>query len=274
MCRAVLVDIHCRLKHLEDALLRQCGGEDDGEVGKRRHSVVNGVLESVDGLLALVLHQVPLVDHHHEALVVSLNELEDVHVLRLDATSGVNHEDAHVAVFYGTNGAHHAIKLQVFRHLVLSAYAGGVDEIEVEAELIESRVYAVARGSGYLRDDVAILAEESVYDAGLARVRTAHDGETRKLVLKVVLVVGRQLGDYQVEQVARSATRGGADALRVTQTELVELRGRISHAAVVYLVGHQYHGQLGAAQDLGHVLIPVGHACLNIHEKKHEVGLI
>ena len=36
MCRAVLVDIHCRLKHLEDALLRQCGGEDDGEVGKRR----------------------------------------------------------------------------------------------------------------------------------------------------------------------------------------------------------------------------------------------
>ena len=74
----VLVHLLGGLEHLEDALLGERRCEDDGEIHERGHAVVDGVLKRVDDLLVLVLHKIPLVDHHDEALVVLLDELEDV----------------------------------------------------------------------------------------------------------------------------------------------------------------------------------------------------
>lgn len=108
----------------------------DREVDERSHALTDGVLECLDDCLVLVLHEVPLVHYHYERFVVALYELEDVHILRLDAACCVEHEDADVGVLDSADGAHHRVELQVFRHLVLAADAGCVYEVEVEAELV------------------------------------------------------------------------------------------------------------------------------------------
>ena len=72
------IDILCRLKHLENALLGQGRGEDDGEIRERSHTAADGIGEGVYHLLSLILHKVPLVYYHHKTLVVLLDKLEDV----------------------------------------------------------------------------------------------------------------------------------------------------------------------------------------------------
>lgn len=42
------------------------------------------------------------------------------------------------------------------------AYAGSVDQIEVKSKLVIARIDGVAGGSGYIGDDVAVLAYEGV----------------------------------------------------------------------------------------------------------------
>ena len=148
------------------------------------------------------------------------------------------------------------------------------DEVEIEAKLIETCIDAVARGARNLGHDVAVLADESVDDARLTGVRTSHDGEAGNVVVHNLLGLLGQRSDHNIEQDARSATCGSADALGVAQSELVELGGLVGLTAVVDLVGHKDHGQLGAAKNGGHVLIPIGEARLHIHEEEHEVGLL
>ena len=104
--------------------------------------------------------------------------MEDVHVLCFDAARRVEHKYANVAVFDGPYGAHDAVELEVFGDFVFSSDSGCVDEIKVKPELAEACVDAVARGSGYLGDDVAVFADERVDDAAFACVWSPDDGET------------------------------------------------------------------------------------------------
>ena len=46
--------------------------------------------------LALILHEIPLVNHYHQTLVVLLNQLENIHILSLDASRGINHQDTDI----------------------------------------------------------------------------------------------------------------------------------------------------------------------------------
>ena len=82
----------------------------------------------------LVLHEVPFVDYYHEALLVFLNERENVYVLRLNASCCINHEYTYVGGFDGAYRAYYRVVFYVFVYFVFLADAGGVDQIEVEAE--------------------------------------------------------------------------------------------------------------------------------------------
>ena len=207
MCLTVLINLLGCFEHLEYALLCQCRGEDNGEVDKRSHAVAYGILECLDDSLVLVFYKVPLVHHNDKRLVVALNELEYVHILRLYTASSVKHEYAHVRILNGAYRAHHRIELQVFRHLVLTAYTGGVYEIEIESELIEASVNRVACSACYLSHDVAILADESVDNRALACVRTTYNCETWDAVFHLFPGVGLKLREYEVEQIARTTAR-------------------------------------------------------------------
>ena len=274
MALACHVDLLGHFEHTEDALFGKGGGKDNREVCERSHAAANGILKMRDGFFRLVLNEVPLVHHHHEALVVALDDLHDVEVLAFDAARGVDEQDADVGVLDSAYRAHHGVELEVFGHLVLAAYAGGVDQEEVEAELVVARENTVARGAGNIGDDVPVLTDECVDQAALSGIRSAHDGEAGNIFLCLVAAVFRtELLDYDIEQIARSAARGGRDTERLSKTEGVKLGGLVAVLVVVRLVAAQDNGHLAAAQDTGHGIVEVGHAVLDVGDEKYEVGL-
>ena len=174
-----------------------------------------------DGGVALVVDKIPLVHHHHKALLVALYQREDVHILCLDAARGVDHQHAHVGGLDGADGADHRIVLDVLVHLVLLAYARRVDKVEVEAVFGVARVDAVAGGARDIGHNMALGADESVDYRRLARVRAADDGKLRQLRVDVLLLgVGfGQLDHHVVKQVARAVAVDGAHGVRVAEAQ-------------------------------------------------------
>ena len=207
-------------------------------------------------------------------LVVLLNELEDIHILSLDASCGVNHQDADIRVLDGTDRAHHTVELEVFRHLVLTTDAGSIDEIEVEAELVVFGVDAVSGSAGNIGYDVAVFADEGIDDARLTGIGATHDGEARGVVVDVRNIGNRQLLQDVVQQVAGATACSSADTEGIAESQLIELILSVEVFAVVGLVGYEHHGQLGSAQYLCHVLVEIGEAVLNVHQKQHKVGFL
>ena len=59
-----------------------------------------------------------------------------------------------------------------------------------------------------------------------------------------------------------------------SQSECVELSRVVYLVVVVGLVSHEYHGELGAAEDGCHVLIPVGKSGLHVNDEEHHVSLL
>ena len=161
---ALLVFIYLQggFHDFEDALLGERGREDDGEVGEWRKALAYGGLIGLDVIGGLVFHQIPLVDANHEALFVALYKLEYVEVLRLDAARGVNHQDTNVAVLNGAYAAYNGVILKVFVYFGFFPDACRVHEVEVAPEFVVARIYAVARGAGYVSNHGALLAYEGV----------------------------------------------------------------------------------------------------------------
>ena len=201
-------------------MLGEGGGKDNGEVVERRHAVVDSRLKRVDSLLALVLDEVPFVDHDHQTLVVLLDELEDVHVLRLDTARGIDHEDANVAVLYRADGAHDAVELQIFRNFVLAADACGVNKIEVETEFGIAGINGVAGSAGNLSDDVAVLTDKSIDNARLAYIGTPYNSKAGDVLVYNLIVFLGQFLHNKIQQVAGAATRKSADTHGVSRTLL------------------------------------------------------
>ena len=262
------------LEDLEDTLLGKGRGEDDGEIDKRCHTFTDGIGKGVDDHLCLIFHQIPLVDHYHKTLVVLLDELEDVHILRLDTTGGVKHQDTHVAVLDSPDGTHHGVELQILCHLVLTTDTSGIHQVEVEAKLIVTGIDGVAGGTGNLRHDVTILADEGVDDARLAGIRTTYHRKAGDAFLQIVLGFLGQHPDDLIEQVAGTTAGSGADGPGITQSELIELILIVEVLTVVCLVGDQDHRQLGTPQDLSHVHVPARHTVVDVTEEQHQVGFL
>ena len=223
--------------------------------------------------MRLILYQVPLVDNNHQRLVVLLDELEDVHILCLDASCGVNHQDTDVTVLDGTDGAHHAVELKVLCHLILTTDTCGVDQIEVEAELVVFGINRVAGSTGNISHDVAILTDEGIDDARLTSIGASNDGKAGHVVLDVICLIRFEFRQHMVQQVASTRTGSSADTERVAQSELIELILSIQVFTVVSLVGNEHDRQLRTAQYEGHILVKVGQTVLDIYQEQHQVSL-
>ena len=103
---------------------------------------------------------------------------------------------------------------------------------------------------------MAVLTYEGVDDAALAHIGTAHHGEARDaFFLFADGLFGAKFFDNEVEQVARTASCGCADADGVAQSEAVKFGGSIAVVVVVRLVGTKDDGHLRAAQDGSHLHI-------------------
>ena len=199
--------------------------------------------------------------------------MEDIEVLRFDASCRVNHQDANIAILDAANRAHHTVELQVFAHLVFAANARSINEIEVETELVVAGVDTVASGACNVRHNVPFLADESVNETRLACIGPTHNGKTWNIFIGQSIAFLGELADDEVEQVACAATRCCGDALWLAKTESIELGSQVS-LVIVHLVADEQDGLLRAAKYASHSLIKVCDAILNIDQEKNHIGLI
>ena len=61
--------------------------------------------------------------------------------------------------------------------------------------------------------------------------------------------------------------------MRLAESERIKFGCVVNLVVVVRLVGNEDDGELRAAQNLSHVLVPVRQSCLDVHEEEHEVCL-
>ena len=270
---ARLVNADGGLQHVEDALFVHHRGEDDRNVVERREFLP----EELGPLLhrvAVLLNQVPFVDHDHATLAVADDQVVDVQVLRFESLPGVDHQDADIRIFDGAYRAHHRVEFEILHRLALLAHAGRVDEVEIHAELVVARVDRVAGGPGDGGYDVALLAQQGVRERRLADVGTAYDRDVRQVLVLLGDRFHGQCVQNGVHQVARAASRHRRDAVGVAQSQGVELVRRVDLVVVVDLVADEDHLLRGAAQDVGHQHVEVGDAGAYLHEKEDHVGLV
>ncbi len=261
------------LQHVEDALLVEYRGEDDGNVVERREALFEELAPLLHRV-ALLLDQVPLVHHDDAALAVAYDEVVDVEVLRFEALLGVEHQDADVRLLDGADRAHHRVEFEVLHRLALLAHAGRVHKVEIHAVLVVARMDRVARGACYGGHDVAFLAQQGVGHRRLAHVRTAHNGDVGQVLLLVAAHVGGQRFEYGVHQVARAAAAHRADAVGGAQAERVEFVRGVDLVVVIDLVAHEQHLFRAAPQHVCHHHVEVGDSRGDLDQEEDHVGLL
>ncbi len=132
----------------------------------------------------------------------------------------------------------------------------------------------------YLVDTAGIRKKNKVnedieYYSVLRSIRAIENSDVCILLIDDVLIglLGHLL-DNLVEQVSRAGTVDGRDGERLPESEGVELGLGIHALVVVVLVGHDDDRFGGAAQDVGNVVVKVGNAVLDVHDKEDDIGLL
>ena len=161
--------------------------------------------------------------------------------------------------------------------LGLLAHARGVDELDGKALPLDHRVDGVARGTGDVGDDGALLVGEAVGEARLAHVGTADDGYGEHVVVILGLVVCRvgEGSDDLVEQVPRSVAMARGEGPGLPHAQGVEVpEAVLLVGGVVLLVDDEEDGLVGLAQDAGNLLVLVGDAGRAVDHEHDHVGLL
>ena len=149
-------------ENFEYPLLGQCRCIHDREIGEWSEAGTYGVFKGFDGLCTFVFHKIPFVNAHDQSFFIFLYERENIEILPFDAACGVDHEYAYIGVFDGAYRPYDRVVFDVFVYFPFFAYAGGIDDIEVESEFIVTGIYRVASRSGYIGNNVSVFADESV----------------------------------------------------------------------------------------------------------------
>ena len=175
----------------------------------------------------------------------------------------------------GADTAHHGIELQVFGDLTLLADACGIHQHELVTELVVVGLDAVAGGSGYRGDDIALLAQKGVGKGALAHVRLAHDCDSGDAGVRVFgMGFGRQGSHNCVQQFAGAAAVGGGDGIELSEAEAVELVGVVHLLAGVDLVHAKKNRLFAPPEHVGDAGIVVGYARGGLDHEDDYVGLI
>ena len=196
----------------------------------------------------------------------------DLGVLFGNALGRVDHDDADVRALDRQQRTHDREFLDLLVHLALLADAGGVDEGELAVRIVHIGVNAVARRTGDVGDDNALLTQHAVEQAGLADVRLADESHADALVVLLFLVCRREVLVSRVEQLTHTVAVQCGNAERLAQTEVVELiklRRRITR--LVALVDRQ-HDRLARAQQHGrNVLIGGSNAGAQVGDQDDDI---
>ena len=267
----LVVHVLDELKEPVHPLARGGGDEEDGGVGHIGEIPPDLLPHPVHGF-AVLLDEVPLIDHDDAGLTGLVGHTGHLGVLLGDALLGVDEDEAHVRPLDGHLGPEHAVALDGLVHLGLFAHAGGVDEDVLPGLVLEIAVDGVPGGAGHVADDGPLLSQDLVGQGGLAHVGLADDGHLDPVLVLLVLPLGGEVPHALVQQVPGAVAVEGGDGHGVPQPQVVELvEVRVRRAGGIHLVHCQHNGLAAAQQHGGHLLVRGGEPGLDVGEEDDHV---
>ena len=173
--------------------------------GDERRPLAQPPLELGPDVLDRHLRNVPLREHDERRALRLARDVGGGEVALDDPLARVDQHERDVGALGGLERAQLRVVLDPLALLALAAQAGGVDQQERAAVVLEHGVDRVARRARHLRDDRALGADERVEERRLADVRPAEDRDADRLVAETcaaAVALSSQPRDDLVEQVA------------------------------------------------------------------------
>ena len=158
------------------ALARQGGQKDDRRVGEIAEVAADLCRLLSHGVRVLV-HKIPLIHDDDAGLSGLVGQTGDLCVLLRHALDGVDEDQTDVCALNGGDGAEVGIFFNGVIDLGLAPHSGGIDEAAFAEFVFKIAVDGVARRSGDIGDNDALLPENAVEQAGFADVRPSADSD-------------------------------------------------------------------------------------------------
>ena len=204
-----------------------------------------------------------------------MRQTGDLGVLLGDTLLSIDENEADVAALNSHGGPQNAVFFDVVIYLGLFPHTGGVDEIIFAILVLEVAVDGVAGGAGYIADDNAFLAQNTVRQAGFTYIGLSDNGHLYHVGVVLLIRFRRKILDAFVQQIAGAVAVNGGDSHGVAQTQVVELiEIRVDRAHRVHLVHRQHDGLTAALKHTGHLLVGGSQAGLDIRDEDNDVGVV
>jgi len=228
---------HGFFKHLLKPLLRHGRSKDNGDICERSDALPDGLLKNGQSFVVL-LHQVPLVHQNHHSLAVALYQLKDAHILRLNATGSINHQQTNIRIFNGPDGPHHRVELQVFGHLTLLAQTCGINKIEVVLKTVIAGIVGIAGSAGHRGDNISFFPQQGIHQRGFPGIGPSDNRKTGNIRLLFLSGIARQGRHHSIQQVPGTGAADGGDHKQIPETKCVKDMRIVLSLSVIHLIDH------------------------------------
>lgn len=190
----------------------------DGEAFHRGNTDERGVIEEEEfaaevflggfkagRFLALGVEEVELVRDDEAGFFFLLDEAGDFAVLRSDASSEVDDEEADIGAADGALAAHRGEDLHGVFHAGAFTEAGGIDDVVAFLAPNVRDVDGVAGGPGDVGNHGALVLEDGVDEGRFTGVGFSNDGDLKAdgeiVVIDCGLFLGVELGEFFVNAI-------------------------------------------------------------------------
>ena len=161
-------------------------------------------------------------------------------------------------------------------HTAAATQAGGIDEHHLFPIHLDDGVNRIARGTGDVVHDHAVLTQHGVEDGTLAHIRATDDAERRQAVDPLVvylLDLGEALHKH-VEEVSDAAAMQCRHAHHLAEAEAPQRLGAQLGLVVVALVGHNDDGPVRATKPLGNLEVAGGGPRHGVDDEQDQIGFV
>ena len=159
--------------------------------------------------MAVLLHGIPFVHHHHTGATVLLDPPRQPLILFGDAIEGIDHQHADVTAI---NRFETAVDAEVFGAVIDTPTAAdprGVHQPPGAVLANDVGVDGVPGGAADGAHNRPLLATDGIEQAGFTHIRPSDDRHLDRLLLIPLLILGGQEGEHLIQQISGAHSMDG-----------------------------------------------------------------
>ena len=230
---------------------------------------------ALDGIPLIRVQPVPLVHRQHQRAPCLQGKIGQMGILLGDLVARIDHQHHHIGILDRLQRLHHRELLHRLVDLAAAAHTGGVDDSVLLAGALEIDIDRIACGTGLVKSDDPLFAQNGVDKGGFSHVRTADDGKPRMVgFLLIAEFGGGQFVQRQLYHLGHIFAMGGGNGQRFAQTQLMEFCGHACPLHPFRLVHQQQKRAPALAQLHRDDAVVRGQAVAPIDDEQHQIGLV